>query len=303
MKRMSFFLLGLLMLNPILTYPQAPEAMKYQSVIRDVNGAPLVNQNIGFEASIRELTPNGNIVYQEQAVLATNDFGLITRNIGEANMLGFAPIPWENGPFFIEVGIDPNGGTNYTITGTSQILSVPYAIYAKQSGRSDSATYAQKSEMNEISVYQERVSAGTPSGSFPIGSWVTRKLNHTAYTNATSIFRQGDTITLEPGTYRIQASAPAYDIGFHKIRFQNITTNTVALLGTNGLSYQFSEEESRSFINEILEVNSIAEFVIQHRASYSANPAVAFSMGIIQSPSIPFGVDEIFTTIMIEKLK
>lgn len=138
----SFFILLISCFVGNSLFGQAPDAMKYQAIVRDAAGATLINQSVGFEAMVHQGTPTGTVVYQESVVLTTNAIGLITRNIGEANLPQFGTINWENGPYFLETKIDPNGGSNYTIQGTSQLFSVPYALYANRSLLSDSAKFA-----------------------------------------------------------------------------------------------------------------------------------------------------------------
>ncbi|MBC8344609.1 MAG: collagen-like protein [Bacteroidetes bacterium] len=88
--------------------------------------------------SILQGTVSGTAVYVETQAPTTNDNGLVTIEIGAGTVVSgnFSTIDWTNGPYFIKTETDANGGTTYTITGTSQLLSVPYALYAKTSGSS-----------------------------------------------------------------------------------------------------------------------------------------------------------------------
>lgn len=117
---------------------QPPQKMSYQAVLRDKDGILLTNQIVGMKTTILQGTPIQLVVYQEDyAFTATNDNGLLTVEIGSGRALvgtSFSSIPWSSGPFFLKTEIDPAGGTNYTIVGQSQILSVPYALYAEKSG-------------------------------------------------------------------------------------------------------------------------------------------------------------------------
>jgi hypothetical protein len=116
---------------------QAPLAFNYQAVARNAAGAPLTNQNISLRLTIRDNSAIGPIVYQEtQNGISTNQFGLFTTQIGGGSAVSgtFAGIDWANGAKYLKVEFDPNNGTAYLDMGTTQLLSVPYALYAEQSG-------------------------------------------------------------------------------------------------------------------------------------------------------------------------
>lgn len=117
-------------------FAQAPQRMSYQAVIRNASNALVSNAVIGVRVSILQTTTTGTTVYSETHLTATNINGLATLQIGDGSATtgNFATINWANGPYFIKTETDPNGGTNYTITGTSQLLSVPFALYAATSG-------------------------------------------------------------------------------------------------------------------------------------------------------------------------
>ncbi|MEL6254925.1 MAG: hypothetical protein AAFR87_23160 [Bacteroidota bacterium] len=131
----SSLLLALFAVNQ--AYAQSPEAFKYQAVLRDANYAPITGQNVSIRISILESTPDGTIVYQEAHSNQTSAIGLVVLNIGEGNVLSgiFADIQWGSSDHFLQVEVDQAGGTNYSILGTSQLLSVPYALYAKEAGK------------------------------------------------------------------------------------------------------------------------------------------------------------------------
>jgi len=112
---------------------QAPEQMKYQAVIRDSNGHVVTNQAIGMQISIIQGNLPGTAVYTETQSLLSNAHGLTSTEIGTGTIVlgDFSTIDWANGPFFLQIETDPSGGTNYTVTGTNQLLSVPYAMHSK----------------------------------------------------------------------------------------------------------------------------------------------------------------------------
>lgn len=121
-------------------FAQSPEKMSYQAVIRNSSDVLVTNTQIGMEINIRQATPAGTIVYTETQTPTTNANGLVSIEIGGGT--GFDTIKWANGPYFIETKtavVPPL--TTYTITGTSQLLSVPYALYAKTARIADTARH------------------------------------------------------------------------------------------------------------------------------------------------------------------
>ncbi|MDD2636353.1 MAG: hypothetical protein PHW82_12755 [Bacteroidales bacterium] len=121
-----------ILLVVVETYAQAPEKMSYQAVIRDTNNDLISNQSIGMEISILQGTTSGTVVYTETHTAITNTNGLVSVEIGTGTSSDdFSTIDWANGPYFIKTESDITGGEDYTITSTSQLLSVPYALHAK----------------------------------------------------------------------------------------------------------------------------------------------------------------------------
>ena len=114
-------------------FAQSPDGFKYQAVVRDASQNIIPNQAVGVQITILQGSANGTIVYQETFSEITNAYGLINISIGNGTVTQgtFSLIDWSAGPYFIETALDASGGTNYTVMGTSQLLSVPYALYAK----------------------------------------------------------------------------------------------------------------------------------------------------------------------------
>ncbi len=128
----SLLLMGVMVLLATVLQAQAPEKMSYQAVIRDGFNMLVINETVGIQISILQGSVGGSAVFVETHMAMTNDNGLVSLEIGAGNfVLGeFGTIEWGEGPCFIKTETDPTGGTNYTITGTSQLLSVPYALHA-----------------------------------------------------------------------------------------------------------------------------------------------------------------------------
>ena len=127
------FTLVTALLFSLISVAQAPEKMTFQAVVRDASNALLVNQNIGMQVSILQGSATGTALYVETHAPASNDNGLVTLEIGSGTVIlgDFSTIDWNNGPFYIKSETDPNGGTSYSIAGTSQLMSVPFALHAK----------------------------------------------------------------------------------------------------------------------------------------------------------------------------
>ena len=137
---MKKYLSGLLLLTIVfLATAQAPQQVNYQAVVRDAAGNPLpAGTHVSVEFQIHDQTPSGSVVYQETTTAITNQFGLITYGLGSSGNLSV--VNWGNGPKYLQVLIDPTGGTSFSNMGTTQLLSVPYALYAGNSGGNSGAT-------------------------------------------------------------------------------------------------------------------------------------------------------------------
>ena len=120
----------------LTSFGQAPEGFKYQAVVRDAGNLILNNQDVGMRLTIQQGSPGGTAVYTETFGITTNTYGLVNLAIGAGTVVSgdFTTIDWSAGSFFIETAVDITGGITYVVMGTSQLMSVPYALYAKTSG-------------------------------------------------------------------------------------------------------------------------------------------------------------------------
>ena len=115
-------------------HAQSPQKFTYQSIIKTSAGYLLKNQDVGLKISVLFNSSNGIAVYSEEHTVESNNNGLVTLIIGEGVSSDvFSDIDWGGGEFFLKVEVDPEGGINYTMNQTSQLLSVPYALYAENS--------------------------------------------------------------------------------------------------------------------------------------------------------------------------
>ena len=140
MKKINSLLTGLLLTASVFltqqAAAQAPQKMSYQSVIRNSSNVLVASTPVGMQISVLQGNENGTAVFVETQTATTNVNGLVSIEIGtgSATTGTFSEIDWATGPYFIKTEIDPTGGSNYTITGTQQMASVPYALYAAKSG-------------------------------------------------------------------------------------------------------------------------------------------------------------------------
>lgn len=129
----KIILVSLLLISSLI-FAQAPQGVSYQAVAFGSSGNPVVNSNVGVRISILNNTADGAVIYTETHTKTTNAQGLFNLNIGQGTPVtgSFSGINWGGNPKFFKVEVDPAGGTNYTITGTNQLMSVPYALYAEK---------------------------------------------------------------------------------------------------------------------------------------------------------------------------
>jgi hypothetical protein len=130
MKKIYSLVLGLFI--TVSVFAQAPQKMSYQAVIRKSNNALVQSSPVGMKISILKGSATGTAVYVEAQTATTNANGLVSLEIGTGTAITgtFAAINWGTGPYFIKTEADPNGGTAYTIAGTNELMSVPYALFS-----------------------------------------------------------------------------------------------------------------------------------------------------------------------------
>lgn len=142
MKRFSSFAFFLLYVT--IAHAQAPKGINYQGVARDNEGNPLASKIISVRIAILKNAAGGEVEYSETHKPQTNQFGLFTLIIGQGTKLSgdFAFISWAVGTKWLQVEIDPAGGNAYTLAGSQQLMTVPYAFYAEYAGNGSSGLTA-----------------------------------------------------------------------------------------------------------------------------------------------------------------
>ena len=137
MKRILLSLVAIATLS-LSSLAQAPEGFNYQAVVRNAGGIILNNQTVGMRLTVQQGSIGGTAVYTETFTSTTNGYGLVNLEIGTGTTADdFSTIDWANGPYFMETAVDFLGGMTWVVMGTSQLMSVPYALYAKTSGNGE----------------------------------------------------------------------------------------------------------------------------------------------------------------------
>jgi hypothetical protein len=130
MKRLTLSLFFLLFAHAL--FSQTAPGFNYQALVRDSEGKVAQNTSVQFRISIVIGNIQGPILYQETHQVTTDEYGQITLNIGTGSPVAgnFQNIDWADNATFLKVELDIQGGSNYELMGTTQLLSVPYALYA-----------------------------------------------------------------------------------------------------------------------------------------------------------------------------
>ena len=142
----KFYLLALIMtLVGSILHAQAPQGFNYQAVVRNSSGHIVSNQEVNVRLNILQGSETGTSVYSYTGHVMSNQNGVITIVVGE-NSTQYAAIDWANGPYFLQSEIDINNGTDFDLSTTQQILSVPYAQHAAVADRVSSAFIANETD-------------------------------------------------------------------------------------------------------------------------------------------------------------
>lgn len=187
---------------------QSPQSFTYQAVIRNSSDQLVVNAPIGTRISILQGSITGSIIYAETHNASTNANGLLSLVVGAGTIQNgtFSSINWANGPYFIKTESDINGGTDYALTGTQQLMSVPYALYAETAGTAVNGAPGAQGPAGPAGPQ------GNPGAAGPAGT--TGQYANTVYsTGQLAITQTLTTYTLIPGltqTITVPANAKVF---------------------------------------------------------------------------------------------
>lgn len=182
MKKLLLGALGIV-LSTQICFAQAPESFNYQAIVRDAQGNTIPNATVSFRLTIRKGSSQGASAYQEVQSKTTNDYGHVSLQVGEGTFQSgsFEDIDWGTDSYWLQVELDLTGGTNYSVMGVSQLLSVPYALHAKTVDVAKVAFHASANADQSVTPFTydtlhcDNITAGenfaTPLGVFDINTY------------------------------------------------------------------------------------------------------------------------------------
>jgi uncharacterized protein (TIGR02145 family) len=275
MQQKYYFLIIFALLFTSSVFAQPPQKMSYQAVVRNANNELIVNQSISLRITIHQTSPTGPSVYIETHTTTTNGNGLMSIEVGNGTPTPgshFEHIDWGNYDYYLESEIDLQGGNNYTLNGTQQLITVPYAFYAKTAGSVESIPFG--NDLGDILYWNPQdstwhiVPIGTPGQVLIVGAngvpqWYTNVLHNNLPPSiiTDSVFsitgytmRVAATI-LDPGTTGIIASGVCWS-----------ETNPSPSIGNNNTT---DGSGTGSFVSNVAGLKSNTRYYVRAYATNS----------------------------------
>ena len=228
MKKIFFQIIFLCTMMLQVSFAQSPDFFNYQAAIRGSNGNPLTGQNVSLRISILEGSSSGSVVFQETFQTNTDDRGLVAIQIGNGTLVSgdFQMIEWGPGTYFLQIEVDENGGSNYQLLGSSQLVSVPYSKYADTAGFADGSSYADSAGSVRLSLGDlTDTNVPAPQNDYVL-TW-----NGTVWTG------------------RPKSNSPWVQIGAHEIKFDSSAVLSKKLsIGKNVISAQVDKDGKGSIL-------------------------------------------------------
>ncbi len=212
-------ILGIIAFSAI--FAQTPQGINYQAVARNSTGGLLSNSSISLRISILDKTATGTSVFTETHAVTTNALGLFTFVIGKGTLVSgdFTKIDWSTNDKFLEVEMDSNGGSSYTVMGTSQLVSVPYALYSAKAGNAKTYNAGKGISISNDSIINtsqdQKVNLSSTGGTSITGTYPNFTIGSKIYTAGKGVSISNDTI-----------SSP-WVIGTKQISYFSVPTDTI----------------------------------------------------------------------------
>jgi len=246
MKNTLRFFLSLIAATLILTsFAQVPQKMNYQAVARNSSGQPIINHAVGIKFTIRENSASGPDIFAETMTATTNSMGTFSVEIGGGTAIlgSFVTIAWSTGTKYLNVKIDPSGGSSYTDMGTFPLLSVAYAQLAKNVVNNDDADANPNNELQNLSVAGDQLSISSGNTvTIPDGS-TTNELQTLSIAGNQLSISSGNTVTLPGGGGTTTPGGASGNVQFNNggafggdANFLWDNTNKQMFIGTGGFN-------------------------------------------------------------------
>jgi hypothetical protein len=233
---------------------QIPQALNYQAIARNSLGQIIPSQNVGVRFTVLDLTGT-NILYQETHNSNTNNFGLFTLAIGKGTAISgtFPTIDWSAaGDKYLKVEIAPQGGTNYTIQGITQLLSVPYALYSEKTkligGNAVTITNGNTINANYIAGTAINITGNTISGNYQAGPGINITGNIISAIAANPWLLNGNTATTAANFLGTTDNQP---LVVKTNNLQRLSISESNIVGSNNISYVTAGQQSNFSTNPI----------------------------------------------------
>ena len=226
-------------------FAQTPQAFKYQAVIRDANGILAVNKIISLKISLLSGSVSGTTVYSETQSLSTNEYGVVSINVGQGTVLSgsLSNVNWSTSTYYIKTELDINGGSNYQFMGTTQIMSVPYALHADKANTSITDNDTSKTnELQALSLTTNTLTLSKNGGSVNLAPYLDNTDNQTLSISGNSLQISGGNSVNITGAVDLDADPT------NELQTLSINTNTISI--SNGNSIVMPLDNDRDSLNE-----------------------------------------------------
>jgi hypothetical protein len=210
----KIFILFSFVIAGITLFAQAPDKMSYQAVIRNASNNLVTSSPVGMRISILQGSVSGPAAYIETQTPVTNINGLVSIEIGSGVVVSgtFTSIDWTLGPYFIKTETDPTGGTSYTITGTSQLLSVPYALYARNAGNIPTNVSAFTNDAGYLTAEVDGSTSNELQTISRTGLTVTLSNGGGSYTDSVNVYTAGTGVNITGNVISATSGANIGDV-------------------------------------------------------------------------------------------
>lgn len=270
MKKLRAIVMALAIVSSMLAWASAPKGFSYQATVRNADGSLAVSKIVGVRVSILRGSVTGAVVYSETNTVKTNANGLFSLQVGAGTVKSgsFADIDWADGTYYMRSEISLNNNSVYDISATSQLLSVPFAMYADKAGEAKTAETLSGTVDYSSIINKPDLAAVATSGAY--GDLTGRPTSVSAFANdakyiseeSQELKRQGNTVYLVGGKTETSidlTQTEAQTIGLDASKKLYITDGNGNKIAEVDLSNLFTEKQELSLTGSELSLTGGAE--------------------------------------------